>query len=64
MTLISTSDAATDSARDNLPGLVSKLESNAKNKFEKKIVEKGLSEQEKDLIYLFRMKIRMTLLKW
>ena len=44
-------------ARDNLPGLISYLASNAINKFKKKIVEKELSEQEKDLLYLFRMKI-------
>ena len=43
-------------ARDNLPGLVSKLTSNAINNLKEK-VENDLSEQEKDLIYLFRMKI-------
>ena len=37
-------------ARDNLPGLVSNLSSNAINKLEKK-VKKELSEQEKDLLY-------------
>ena len=44
-------------ARDNLRGLVSNLTSNAINKFERKKEEKELSEQEKDLLYLFRMKI-------
>ena len=49
-------------ARDNLPGLVSNLtlnaiNKNAINKFERKIIGKNLSEQEKDLLYLFRMKI-------
>ena len=48
-------------ARDNLPGLVNNLTSNAINKFERKIVEKERSEQEKDLLYLFPMKIRMIL---
>ena len=50
-------------ARDNLPGLVSNLTSNAINKFERKIVEKELWEQEKELLYLFQMKIWMILLK-
>ena len=38
-------------ARDNLPGLVSNLSSNAINKPKKKKVKKELSEQEKDLLY-------------
>ena len=36
-------------ARKDLPGLVSNLVSNAINRSEKKLVEKGFSEQEKDL---------------
>ena len=44
-------------ARDNLPGLVSNLTSNAMNKFERKMSGKELSDQEKDLLHLFRMKI-------
>ena len=44
-------------ARYNLPGLVSNLASNAINKFGRKISGKELSEQEKDLLYLFRMKM-------
>ena len=43
-------------ARDNLHGLVSNLTSNPIKKFERKIREKELSEQEKDLLCLFRMK--------
>ena len=43
--------------RDNLPGLVSNLISSAINKYDRKKVEKELSEQEKDLLYLFQMKI-------
>ena len=50
-------------ARDNLPGLVSNLASNIINKFERKKVENKLWEQGKNLLYLFRMKIRMILLK-
>ena len=48
-------------ARDNLLGLVSNLSSNAMNRLERKITWKGASEQEKDLIYLFQMKIWMIL---
>ena len=44
-------------ARDNLPGLVSNLTSNAMNKFERKMSGKELSDQEKDLLHLFQMKI-------
>ena len=45
-------------ARDNLPGLVSNLTSNAINKFEGKISEKGAVRVRKDYILsLFRMKI-------
>ena len=49
-------------ARNNLPGLVGKLNSNATKKFEKKKkkqVAKELWEQEKDLLSLFLMKIWM-----
>ena len=42
---------------DNFPGLLSILTSNAINKFERRKVEKELSEQENDLLYLFQMKI-------
>ena len=48
--------------RDNLPGILSNLTSNAINKFERKM-EKELWEQEKDSLCLFRMKKWMTLLK-
>ena len=44
-------------ARDNLPGLVSNLTLSAINNLIEKKVEKGLSEQEKNLFYLFQMKI-------
>ena len=44
-------------ARDNLSGLLSYLTSSAKNKKKKKKSGKELSEQEKDLLYLFQMKI-------
>ena len=44
-------------ARDNLPGLVSNLTLSAINNLTEKKVEKGLSEQEKNLFYLFQMKI-------
>ena len=44
-------------ARDNLPGLVSNLTSNAMNKFERKMSGKELSDKEKDLLHLFQMKI-------
>ena len=46
-------DIAITLARDNLPGLVSHLTSNAINKFERKIIRKELSEQGKNLFYLF-----------
>ena len=50
-------------ARENLPGLVSNLTSSAINKFDRRISGKeGQSEQVKDLLYLFQMKIWMTLL--
>ena len=48
-------------SRDSLAGLVSNLISNAINKFERKKMEKKLREQEKDLLYLFQMKIWMIL---
>ena len=44
-------------ARDNLPGLQSNINSNAINKFERKISGKGTVRAGKDLLYLFRMKI-------
>ena len=44
-------------ARDNLPGLVSNLNLSTINNLIEKKVEKGLSEQEKNLFYLFQMKI-------
>ena len=50
-------------ARDNLPGLVSNLTLSAINNLTEKKVEKGLSEQEKNLFYLFQMKIWMIFLK-
>ena len=43
--------------RDNLPGLVSNLTLSTINNLIEKKVEKGLSEQEKNLFYLFQMKI-------
>ena len=43
-------------ARDNLPGLISNLTSNAIN-LKKKKLEKKLPEQEMDLLNLFQMKI-------
>ena len=49
-------------ARDNLPGLVSYLTSTA-TKLKEKHVKKELSEQVKDLLYLFSMKIWMIILK-
>ena len=50
-------------ARENLPSLVSNLTSSAINKFDRRISGKeGQSEQVKDLLYLFQMKIWMTLL--
>ena len=53
-------------ATENLRGLVSNLTPNAIKSLEKKKkkkVENELWEQEKDLLYLFSMKIRMILLK-
>ena len=54
-------------ATENLRGLVSNLKANAikslEKKKKKKKVENELWEQEKDLLYLFSMKIRMILLK-
>ena len=50
-------------ARDNLPGLASNLISNWKNKFVRKISEKELLKQGKDLPYLFWMKLWLILLK-
>ena len=44
-------------ARDNLPGLVSNLTLSTINNLIEIKVEKGLSEQEKNLFYLFQMKI-------
>ena len=49
--------------RDNLPRLVSNLASNVINTFERKINGKELWEQEKNLLYLFWIKIWMILLK-
>ena len=49
-------DIAIPLARGNLLGLVSNLASNAINKFKKK-----LWKEEKDLLYLFQMKIWMIL---
>ena len=43
-------------ARDNLPGLVSNLASNVINKFERNVTDKN-SDKEKDILYLFQMKI-------
>ena len=50
-------NAATPLARDNLPGLVNNLVSNEIKKFERKVSGKELSEQEKDLLCSFQMKI-------
>ena len=50
-------------ARDNLPGLVRNLSSNAINKFERNIRGKGAVRARKRFT-LFRMKIWMILLKW
>ena len=52
-------------ARDNWHGLVSNLVSNVINKFERKISGKEAvrAENLKDLLYSFRMKIWMILLK-
>ena len=47
-------------ARDNLPGLVSNITSNAINNFERKM---ELREQENDLVCSFQTKIWMVLLK-
>ena len=51
-------------AKDNLTGLVSNLTSSAINKFDRKVSRKGAVRAEKDLLYLFQMKIWMILLKW
>ena len=48
-------DLAITLARNNLSGLVSNLASNAVKKFGRKI--SGRRDQEKDLLYLFPMKI-------
>ena len=47
---------STDTKLNNLRGLVSNLNSNAINKFERKVSKKEMSKQEKDLLYLFWMK--------
>ena len=46
--------------RDNLPRLGINLALNVITKFERKISGKELSEQEKDSLYLFRVKISAT----
>ena len=56
-------DLAIPLARNNLLGLVRNLVLNAINKSERKISAKKPWEQEKDFLYLFRMKIQMILLK-
>ena len=43
--------------RDDLPGLVSKLPSDARINLKEKYEEQGLSQLEKDLHYLFGMKM-------
>ena len=50
-------------ARDNLPRLVSNITLNAINRFERKISKKGSARARKGLLYLFRMKLCMILLK-
>ena len=50
-------------AGDNLPGLVRNFTSDAINKFETKISGKGAVRAGKGLLYLFRIKILMILLK-
>ena len=51
-------------ARESLPGLVSNLTSNAINKLERKASGKtSVWEQEKHLLYLFRIKTWMILFK-
>ena len=55
-------DLSISLARDNLPGLVSSLASNAINQFESKINGKGDVKAEKGFT-LFRMKKWMILLK-
>ena len=54
---------STDTKLNNLRGLVSNLNSNAINKFERKVSKKEMSKQEKDLLYLFWMKKWMILYK-
>ena len=49
-------NAAIPLARDNLPGLVSNRTSYLRNKFERKINEKGAMRARK-ILYLSRMKI-------
>ena len=49
--------------RDNLLELVSNLTQNKINKFKRKKVEKELPEHGKDLLYWFRMKMLVILLK-
>ena len=44
-------------AGDNLSGFVTNLVSNAIKNSERRMLEKEWSDQEKDLLYLFRMKI-------
>ena len=45
-------------ARDNLPGLVSNLTSNVINKFERNVSgQRSCQSKEKDILYLFQMKI-------
>ena len=46
-----------------LPRLVSNLDSNAINKFERKTSRKGTAREKNDLLYLFWMKICMILSK-
>ena len=48
-------------SRDNIPGLISNLTPNVIDEFDRKIKE--LSEQGKDMLYLFQIKIWMILLK-
>ena len=50
-------------ATDNLPGLVSNLTSSVINKFDRKISAKVALLVEKNLLYLFWMKLWMMLLK-
>ena len=50
-------NVASPLARDNLPGLISRLASHAINKFERKISGKGDGRGEKDFVNLTLMKI-------